>query len=66
MHGATTGWRALEGVKEEVPAMVIVLATVGAALCCGLCWYGVCKAVHRSRERPASETEVITRRPSAG
>jgi hypothetical protein len=41
--------------------MVIVLAIVGALLCCGLCWYGLSRAVRRSRELPASETEAIAR-----
>jgi amino acid permease len=31
--------------------MVIFLAIIGAAVCCGLCGYGLSKAVRRSRER---------------
>jgi hypothetical protein len=40
--------------------MVIFLAVVGAAACCGLCRYGISKAVHRSRDRRNGDRQPLT------
>ena len=42
-------------------AMVIIAVIVGAALCCGLCAYGINTAVRRSRERRAQNAQTLTR-----
>jgi hypothetical protein len=40
--------------------MLIILVFVGAALCCGLCAYGIAKAVRRAKERRARDAQVLT------
>ncbi|HEV8683427.1 MAG TPA: hypothetical protein VGS09_11755 [Actinomycetota bacterium] len=41
--------------------MVVVLAIVGVVLCCGLCGYGINRAVRRARERRESAAHALTR-----
>jgi hypothetical protein len=33
-----------------------------AAICCGLCIYGINRAIHRSKERQEGRTPALTRR----
>jgi hypothetical protein len=53
--------RRRETVEEvgSVSAVAIVWIVVAAA-CCGLCVYGISRAVRRSRERQAEERRVLT------
>jgi hypothetical protein len=40
--------------------MVIFLVITGAALCCGLCAYGIGKSVRRSRKRRDQKARQLT------
>jgi hypothetical protein len=40
--------------------MQAILAIIGVALCCGLCAYGIARAV-RPRERRVHDAEALTR-----
>jgi hypothetical protein len=42
--------------------MAAILVVVGVALCCGLCAYGVNRAVRRAKERRVHDAEALTRR----
>jgi hypothetical protein len=43
-----------------MPAWGVGLLFIGAVACCGLCGYGIARAVRRSRERRAREAGVLT------
>jgi hypothetical protein len=40
--------------------MVAVWVIVGVVLCCGLCGYGINRAVRRARERREMASHVVT------
>lgn len=40
--------------------MVAVLVIVGVVLCCGLCGYGINRAVRRPRERREKAYHLVT------
>jgi len=40
--------------------MVTVLVIVSVVLCCGLCGYGINRAVRRARERREEAAHVVT------
>jgi hypothetical protein len=42
--------------------MLTFLVIVGVALCCGLCAYGINKAVRRAKERRLRDTHALTAR----
>jgi hypothetical protein len=44
-----------------IPAWGIILVIIGAAICCGLCTYGISKAVRRARERRHQDAHAPTR-----
>jgi hypothetical protein len=41
---------------------VTILLLIGAAVCCGLCAYGIATAVRRSRDRHGQGAHTPTRR----
>jgi hypothetical protein len=41
--------------------MQAILVITGVALCCGLCAYGIIRAVRRPRERRVHDAEALTR-----
>jgi hypothetical protein len=43
-------------------AMATILVVIGLALCCGLCAYGINRAVRRAKERRVYDAEALTRR----
>lgn len=42
--------------------MVTILVVVGAAFCCGLCAYGINKAIRRLKKRQLRDTSALTAR----
>ena len=47
---------------EGWDSMVAVLVIAAVVLCCGLCAYGIGRAVQRARERRGHDSELVTGR----
>lgn len=43
-------------------AMVPILVIVGVVACCGLCAYGISRALRRAKERKVRDAEALTAR----